>query len=94
VIIRKFNAEAMTRNSESPTGFDALAMVMVDLNYDGSVFDLDLVCYGEELEKSKYSFGLPKGNAGEQLMMIYVDVYGNEYREVKKVSDFKVSKGR
>lgn len=94
VKIRTFETEAMTRNGNSPHGFDALAMVMVDLDYDGEVFDLDEVIYADELERAGYKFSLSSPAGGKRVMLIYVDVYGNEHREVKKPSDFRLTKGQ
>ncbi len=31
---------------------------------------------------------LPKAEVGKKLMLIYVDIYGNEHREVKTSADF------
>jgi DNA modification methylase len=94
VKIREFETEAMTRNGDSPLGFDALAMVMVDMDYDGKVFDLDQVFYADELQEALNVFLLPSSSAGRRLMIIYVDVYGNEHREVKRISEFRTARGK
>ena len=73
----------MVRGEGNPTGFDALAMVMVDYEYDDAVFDVVDVFYADELAKKGFRFSLPEKAVGKQLMLIYVDVYGNEHREVK-----------
>jgi DNA modification methylase len=92
VKIREFETEAMRRDGDSPEGFDALAMVMADLDYDGNVFDLDQVIYADELERAANSFSFPLSSVGKRMMLIYVDVHGNEHREVKRVSDFRIAR--
>lgn len=87
--IKAFQSEAMLRNGSKPEGLAALAMVMVDVDHDGSIFDHDHVWYAEELAEQKYLMKIPSQSVGQRLMIIYIDVYGNEHREVKRLSDFR-----
>lgn len=91
--IKEFESEAMLRNGPKPEGLEALAMVMIDCDYDSSVFDLDLVLYGEELGQNDFAFSIPLQDVGKKIMIIYLDVFGNEHREVKTSADFRSSKG-
>jgi site-specific DNA-methyltransferase (adenine-specific)/adenine-specific DNA-methyltransferase len=61
---------------------------MLDYNFDGEVFDLDEVFYAEELKKNGYEVRFAKDKAKGQIMIIYIDILGNEKREVKTLSDF------
>lgn len=94
VEIKKFETEGMIRGSDNPTGLDALAMVMVDVDYDSAVFDVDQVSYAEELRQTRFRLSIPANTVGDQIMLIYLDVYGNEHREVKALRDFKRAGGR
>jgi hypothetical protein len=69
-------------------------MVMLDYDFDGEVFDLDDVFYAEDLEKSGYEVRFPSEKIDEQCVIIYLDIFGNEKREIKKLSDFAKSKGK
>ena len=89
--VKDFESEAMLRNGPKPEQFEALAMVMVDADHDGSVFDHDHVWYQEELAESGYTVRMPAQSVGDRLMIIYLDVYGNEHREVKQLADFRRS---
>jgi hypothetical protein len=93
VELSKFEAESMTRGSNNPVGLDALAIVMVDVEYDGKIFDVDYVFYAEDLARSRYSMLVPADAVGDQIMLIYIDVYGNEHREVKGARDFRRASG-
>jgi site-specific DNA-methyltransferase (adenine-specific)/adenine-specific DNA-methyltransferase len=72
---------------------------MLDYNFDGEVFDLDEVFYAENLKK--HALSKAEGNGYEvrftedqvkgQIMIIYIDIFGNEKREVKTLSDFNKS---
>jgi len=80
--------------SKKPVEFEdpkkeALSMVMIDENYDGKVFDMDHYFFGDEIVKNDFKVVFPKEKAGQKLMIIYLDVLGNEKVEVKNIKDFK-----
>jgi DNA modification methylase len=91
VAITAFESEAYGA-SESADAITDLATVMVDYDYDGEIFDLDAVHWADDLDKKGWTFTIPAGRAGKQLMLIYLDVYGNEHRETKKPADFGAPK--
>jgi site-specific DNA-methyltransferase (adenine-specific)/adenine-specific DNA-methyltransferase len=86
VRITAFESEAY---SGTPTEEDIadLAMVMVDLDYTESIFDLDLLFFADDLSRSNWEFEIPAEQLGEQILIVYVDVHGNELREVRSRSD-------
>lgn len=95
VVVREFESEAYAV-VESTSHIADLAMVMVDFDYDGSIFELDAVHYADHLEEVGYRISMPADAVGERLMLIYLDVFGNEHREVKRPADFhgRAQRGR
>lgn len=104
--IKKFeSAYSQDETGEKLKNFESLAMLLVDLNYDGEKFMMtnyffaqDLLNHKqsndeeseeeikEELKKQKEIIKeFPKKDCGKEIMAIYVDIYGNEFREVFKV---------
>lgn len=81
--ITKFKSEPVATASRSLADMESLAMAMFDVDYDGDVFDLDHFSYAEQLKADKYTVELPPSEIGERIMLVLVDIYGNEYREVK-----------
>lgn len=71
-----------------------LAMVMADSDYDGDVFRLREHRFADELAKSGWAFELDLTEAGERLLVIYMDTHGNERREVVEVSKVGKKKTR
>jgi DNA modification methylase len=67
---------------------EALSMVMVDVDYDGETFDLDKYYFGEEIAKNKFKVYLGD-KIGKQTMIIYIDIFGNEKKEIVKREEFK-----
>jgi site-specific DNA-methyltransferase (adenine-specific)/adenine-specific DNA-methyltransferase len=68
---------------------EALSIVMIDENYDGKVFDMDHYFFGDEIVKNDFKVVFPSDKVGEKIMIIYLDVLGNEKVEVKDAKDFK-----
>lgn len=68
---------------------EALSMVMIDKDYDGKVFDMDYYFFNNEIVKNDFKIAFPKDKAGQKIMIIYLDVLGNEKVEVKDIKDFK-----
>jgi len=50
--------------------------------------DLDEVFYAEDLKKNDYEARFVEEKVKKQIMVIYIDIFGNEKREIKTLSDF------
>lgn len=87
--IEKFESKVISRKPLDFDNLETLSMVMLDYDFDGEVFDLDVVFYAEELKKNGYEVRFAKDKVQGQIMVIYIDIFGNEKREIKTLSDFK-----
>jgi len=116
--ITKFHSQYTEENShEELENFESLAMVLVDLKYNGETFLMTDYFFADELiagkkkknkgedlieeeckevvddakirnalkRKKEIKLEFPKKNCGEKTMFVYVDIYGNEFREILKV---------
>jgi DNA modification methylase len=79
---KTFVSKGRIKGTEREGGMETLAMLMVDLNYDGKVFNLDQALYGEELEEANGTVRFPPAAVGEKIMAVWVDYYGNEAKVV------------
>ena len=106
ITIKKFISDF----SEEETGqdmdnFESLSMVLIDKDFDGDTFDMDLYYFAQDLLPKKRSnkgddivtaddlkdelkhtefINIPpiqKSECGKKIMLIYVDIYGNEFKE-------------
>jgi len=89
--IKTFKSEAMLKGASQLGNRQSLSMVMVDFDYDGEIFNLDTVYYASEIEKNGWEVHLSIESIKDQMMIIYLYIYGNEYREIKSLDDFKSS---
>jgi site-specific DNA-methyltransferase (adenine-specific)/adenine-specific DNA-methyltransferase len=88
--IKTFKSEAVVRDSTKKANRETLSMVMLDYDFDieSDVFDLDEVFYAEAIQKADWEVRFPLESVGKQLMAVFVDIYGNEAREVIRSSAF------
>jgi site-specific DNA-methyltransferase (adenine-specific)/adenine-specific DNA-methyltransferase len=86
--IKHFKTTTICRTPVEFSNFETLSMVMLDYNFDGTVFDLDSVFFAADLKKQDYEIRFSPEKLKGESMIIYVDIFGNEKREVKKLSDF------
>jgi len=86
--IKKFRSRTIGKGPEEFENYETLSMVMVDYNYNGRVFDLDDVFYAENL-KPNFEVLFDSIKLGKQMMVIYLDIYGNEKKEILSLKDFK-----
>jgi len=103
--IKKFeSAYSQNETGEKLENFESLAMLLVDLNYDGDKFMMTHYYFAQDLlglkkkdddeendeeikdelkKKTEITNEFPKKECtSKQIMAIYVDIYGNEFREV------------
>ncbi len=100
--IKKFEtAYSQDKTGEKLKNFESLAMLLVDLNYDGEKFMMTDYFFAQDLlnqkkkekdeseeeikikltKQKEIKKEFPEKDCGEQIMVIYVDIYGNEFRE-------------
>jgi len=89
--IRKFRSNIVSKRPipEEELGLKALSMVMIDHDYNGEYFDMDEKWFASELASCGYEVRLDPSKAGEKMMIVYMDVYGNERKEAKNLKDFR-----
>ena len=88
--IKTFKSEAVVRDSTKKANRETLSMVMLDYDFDteSDVFDLDAVFYAEAIQRADWEVRFPLESVGKQIMAVFVDIYGNEAREVIPASKF------
>lgn len=94
--IKIFRSEAVVREPLRKKGNrETLSMVMLDYNYDkdADIFGLDAVFYAEAIEKSGWEVRFPLESLGRQVMAVFVDIYGNEARELIPAERFGAANG-
>lgn len=79
----KFESKGRVRGSLEPRlAFSALSMIMVDLSFDGHVFQPDQVLFSKELAASGYTLPIKISEISGRVMVVSLDIYGNEARQI------------
>ncbi|PTD94492.1 site-specific DNA-methyltransferase [archaeon SCG-AAA382B04] len=79
--------------SKNPVEFDdpkeeALSMVMIDKDYNGQYFNLDDYWFGKEISDNDFKIRMDRKSFGDEIMIIFLDVLGNEKCEVISPEEF------
>ena len=89
--ITKFASEAIVRGTTKRfENLETLSMVMIDYDYDGDVFDLDAAYFAGKLSGLDWCIPLPPLLIGQNIMAIFVDIFGNEAKVVIPRSEFRL----
>lgn len=96
--ISVFRAQTLATDPEDFQNFETFSMAMVDLDYNGDVFCLSRVFWGENLinaagglgEAERLELRIPEHEfSGDQMMVILCDRYGNEKTLLLDKNDFE-----
>jgi len=90
--IKNFRSNIISKKpiSEEDLRLKSLSMVMIDYDYNGEYFDMDNKWFASDLEKNNYEIRFPVEKLTDRMMIIYMDVFGNERKEIKGKKDFKL----
>jgi len=89
--IETFKSDAVIREPFRKKGnLETLSMVMLDFDYDeeAKVFDLDEVHYADAIEKAGWKVHFPMDQLGKKMMVVFLDIYGNEARVLIDSAEF------
>ncbi len=78
--ITKFNSGILDKNGQRFKGLDGLAMILVDVDYDGKIFDMDVAIYSKDIGED----GVVKVEGlTRDSHLIAIDKHGNESKVIK-----------
>ena len=86
LVIKKFisNFREEETNKEL-VNFESLSMVVIDNNYnDKDGFIMSDCIFSEDIESVQSTLQIPLNNTGENICVIFIDIYGNEFKQVIK----------
>jgi site-specific DNA-methyltransferase (adenine-specific)/adenine-specific DNA-methyltransferase len=90
--IKKFTSTVISRKPVEYENLETLSMVMLDYDHDGRVFDMDEYFFAEDIRKNDYVIRFNTSKAKDKIMITYMDIFGNEKREIKTLDDFEERK--
>ena len=86
LVIKKFISNFREEETNKDLkNFESLSMVVIDNNYnekDG--FIMSDCIFSEDIESVQSTLQIPLNNTGENICVIFIDIYGNEFKQVIK----------
>ena len=84
VILKVSKFQSTDLQDEDKDNFESFAMLLVDLRYNGKHFVMTESYFVDDLEINKKGTILKfnRSDCGDAIMVIYIDIYGNEFKEV------------
>lgn len=89
--LKSFETSTRVRGEDVASGFDSFAMLMLDFDYDGEIFEMDEFWLSQDLKKDEWLASFDSAAIGKQVMAVFIDIYGNESRVVIPRSEFGLS---
>jgi hypothetical protein len=91
--VTDFRSDTLASDPEDFRPFETFSMVLVDTKYDGETFNLTRVFWADDTVNADRTEAVIRLNenevVGENLMIIFMDKYGNELKVRKAITDFK-----
>lgn len=86
LVIKKFLSNFREEETDKQLpNFESLSMVIIDEKFNGKDFMMSQCLFKEDIEDKNGTLQIPLGKTGKQICVIYIDLYGNEFKETIKV---------
>ncbi|WP_394270941.1 DNA methyltransferase [Qipengyuania sp.] len=88
--VSAFQSEASVQAPIQSGDLASLSMVMIDPAFDPETDTVDVqhIAYGDDIRSSENEILFPIPSTGKDVMIVFVDMYGNEARELISASKF------
>lgn len=91
--ISSFKSNTLVYDPEDFENFETFSMVLVDTDYNDKYFNLDKVFWASDILNEEHSKAVIRISetdfTGGEMMLIFIDKYGNELKVVKEKKDFR-----
>lgn len=77
--ITEFKTNILNKNKEKFEGLEGLALILVDFNFDGKIFEMDSAIYAKEIKENIIKID----DVTDSTYIIAIDKHGNESKPVK-----------
>jgi len=86
LIIKKFLSNFREEETDKQLpNFESLSMVIIDEKFNGKDFMMSQSLFKEDIESKNETLQITLGKTGKEICVIYIDLYGNEFKETIKV---------
>ena len=87
IIITKFSSNFREEDTNKTLqNFESLSMVVIDDNFNGEDFMMSHCIFRDDIAESDNNLQIPLEKFGEKICVIFIDIYGNEFKQVLKTN--------
>ena len=87
--IKTFESKTITKKPLELENLESLSMVIIDYNYNWEYMNFEEVLYADQIKKNGYKISLDKERLKQDCMIIYIDIFWNEKREIISLKSFR-----
>ncbi len=87
--LKTFESKIFSKKSIKYENLETLSMVIVDYGYDSQSFNFEKVLFAHEIKSNDYLISLDIKKLKNDCMIIWIDIFGNEKREIINLKNFK-----
>ena len=87
IIITKFSSNFREEDTNKTLqNFESLSMVVIDDNFNGDDFMMSHCIFRDDILEGENNLQIPLEKFGEKICVIFIDIYGNEFKQVLKTN--------
>lgn len=87
--LKTFESKIISKKPLEFKNLETLSMLVIDYSYNKDIFDFDKVIFADEIKKNDYKIILDSSMLKDDCMIIWVDIFWNEKKEILNINDFK-----
>lgn len=87
--INTFESKVISNKKLDYKNLETLSTVIIDYEYNGEYVNFEEVLFANEIEKNWYVIELDKKRLDKECMIIYIDIFWNEKKEIITIDNFK-----
>lgn len=88
--VTTFKSEPIASDPQVLGNLESLSMLLLDTDYDGSVFNMSHFYFADQVRDDGHTIRIPLDEVGGRLMLVLVDIFGNEFREVREAEELGI----
>ena len=87
IIITKFSSNFREEDTNKTLqNFESLSMVVIDDNFNGDDFMMSHCIFRDDILEGENNLQIPLEKYGEKICVIFIDIYGNEFKQILKTN--------
>ena len=88
ITINTFESKVISNKKLDYKNLETISTVIIDYDYNGEYVNFEEVIFADKIKKNDYKIELSKAKIKNNCMIIYIDIFGNEKKEIITIDTF------